>query len=140
MSGPHNAPPVARSSGIKTVLQYSGIPPSWLDKRPKLPSRNWLIFISVTSSIAGLFIYDRQQCKRIRQHYIDRVKHLAEEPIGPFDWPRKVTVYGAKWPGDEEFEQSLKYFRKYVKVRRLVLTVIQCTNNCITANFSSCSY
>jgi len=102
-------------SGIRTVLQYTGIPKSWL-KRPKLPSRNWLIFISVTSSITGLYIYDRQQCKRIRQDYIDRVKHLADEPLDAMEWPRKVKVYGSKWPGDEDFDQSLKYFRKYVKV------------------------
>ncbi|KAJ7461493.1 inner membrane protein import complex subunit Tim54-domain-containing protein [Mycena latifolia] len=105
----------APTSGVKTILKYSGIPPSWLDKRPKLPSRNWLIFLSVTSSIAGLYIYDRQQCKVIRQHYIDKVKDLAEEPVESLYRPRRVTVYGGKWPGDEDHDQPLKYFRKYVK-------------------------
>jgi import inner membrane translocase subunit TIM54 len=103
-------------SGIRAALQYTGIPPSWLDKRPKLPSRNWLIFITVTSSIAGYYIYDRRQCNQIRQSYIDRVKHLADEPLASLDVPREVTVYGAKWPGDEDYDRSLKYFRKYVKV------------------------
>jgi hypothetical protein len=36
--------------------------------------------------------------------------------MGSVDWPRKVTVYGCKWPGDDEHERSMKYFRKYVKV------------------------
>ena len=103
-------------SGIGTVFKFTGIPPSWLEKRPKLPSRNWLIFLSVTSSVAGLYIYDRRQCKHIRQSYIDKVKHLAEQPIDPFDTPRKVTVYAARWPGDDDYGQSMKYFRKYVKV------------------------
>ncbi|KAJ7709460.1 inner membrane protein import complex subunit Tim54-domain-containing protein [Mycena rosella] len=107
--------PVAPLSGLKTVLKSSGIPPSWLDKRPKLPSRNWLIFLSVTSSVAGLYIYDRQQCKVIRRTYIEKVKDLAEEPVGALYRPRKVTVYGGKWPGDEDHDQSLRYFRKYVK-------------------------
>ncbi|KAL0946541.1 hypothetical protein HGRIS_012748 [Hohenbuehelia grisea] len=102
-------------SGIRTVLSYTGIPPSWLDKRPKLPSRNWLIFLSTVSTVAGFYIYDRQQCKKIKREYIERVKHLAEEPLGTLERPRKVTVYGAKWPGDEDYDQSLKYFRKYVK-------------------------
>ncbi|KAF8892446.1 mitochondrial import inner membrane translocase subunit TIM54 [Infundibulicybe gibba] len=102
-------------SGVRTALKYTGIPASWLDKRPKLPSRNWLIFLSVTSSIAGLYIYDRRECKRIRQLYVDRVSHLAEQPVGALDTPRRVTVYGAKWPGDEDYDQSIKYFRKYVK-------------------------
>jgi import inner membrane translocase subunit TIM54 len=106
----------APTSGVKTILRYTGIPPSWLDKRPKLPSRNWLIFLSVTSSVAGLYIYDRQQCKAIRKTYVERVKDLAEEPVGALYRPRKVTVYGGKWPGDEDHDQTLKYFRKYVKV------------------------
>lgn len=106
-----------KPSGIRTALKYTGIPASWLDKRPKLPSRNWLIFIGVTSSITGYYFYDRQQCKRIRQDYVGRVKDLAELPSSPLDKPRKVTVYGSKWPGDEDYDQSLKYFRKYVKVR-----------------------
>ncbi|KAF9013954.1 inner membrane protein import complex subunit Tim54-domain-containing protein [Cyathus striatus] len=88
---------------------------SWLDKRPKLPSRNWLIFLSVTSSVLGMYIYDRRQCKLIRQEYVDKVKHLAEVPVNSMYVPRKVTVLGSKWPGDEDYEQSIKYFRKYVK-------------------------
>ncbi|KAI0811015.1 inner membrane protein import complex subunit Tim54-domain-containing protein [Irpex lacteus] len=103
------------SSGIKTVLQYTGIPPSWLDKRPKLPSRNWLIFLSVTSAITGYYLYDRKQCKEIRQEYVEKVKHLSKVPLPSMALPRKVTVYGCKWPNDEDYDRSLKYFRKYVK-------------------------
>ncbi|KAG6833677.1 hypothetical protein H0H87_002873 [Tephrocybe sp. NHM501043] len=102
-------------SGFRTALRYTGIPVSWLDKRPKLPSRNWLIFLSVTSTITGYLIYDRRQCKRIKQHYIDLVKEQADELVDPLAWPRKVTVYGAKWPGDEDYDQANKYFRKFVK-------------------------
>lgn len=105
-----------RLSGIRTALRYTGIPTAWLDKRPKLPSRNWLIFFSVVSSVTGLFIYDRRQCKQIRQSYIDRVKYLSEETGDPLSQPRKITVYGAKWPGDEDYDQCMKYFRKFVKV------------------------
>ena len=103
--------------GWKTAIQYTGIPPSWLEKRPSLPSRNWLIFLTVTSTLTGYYLYDRRQCKKIRQEYADQVKHLAEEPLRSSDFPRKVTVYGAKWLGDEDYDRSMKYFRKYVKVR-----------------------
>lgn len=106
-----------RLTGVKAALQYTGIPPSWLDKRPKLPSRNWLIFIGVTSTLTGYYLYDRQQCKRIRQEYVDKVKHFAEIPLHSMDYPRKVTVYGTKWPGDEDSDRSMLFFRKYVKVR-----------------------
>ncbi|KAG6900411.1 hypothetical protein C0993_011104 [Termitomyces sp. T159_Od127] len=102
-------------SGLRLVLRYTGIPVSWLDKRPRLPSRNWLIFLSVTSSITSYFIYDRRECRRIKQHYIELVKEQADSPVDALAWPRKVTVYGAKWPGDEDYEQATKYFRRYVK-------------------------
>ncbi|KAF8637378.1 hypothetical protein AX17_002877 [Amanita inopinata Kibby_2008] len=104
-----------RLSGVKTALRFTGIPTSWLDKRPKLPSRNWLIFLSAVSSVTGLYIYDRRQCKQIRQSYIDRVKDLSEESADPLAQPRRITVYGAKWPGDEDYDQCMKHFRKYVK-------------------------
>ncbi|THH28504.1 hypothetical protein EUX98_g5687 [Antrodiella citrinella] len=107
--------PKPPQSGIKTVLQYTGIPPSWLDKRPSLPSRNWLIFLSVTSTVLGYYCYDRTESKRIRQVYVDRVKHLADAPLHSLACPRKVTVYGSKWPDDEDHDRCMKYFRKYVK-------------------------
>lgn len=108
--------PPPKQSGIRTVLRYTGIPPSWLDKRPKLPSRNWLIFLSATSGVFGLYYYDRRQCRLIREEYVDKVKHLSELPADPFEIPRRVTVYGAKWPGDEDYDQALRHFRRYVKV------------------------
>ncbi|KAI0740227.1 inner membrane protein import complex subunit Tim54-domain-containing protein [Earliella scabrosa] len=109
---PTHKPP---QSGVRTVPQYTGIPPSWLDKRPGLPSRNWLIFLSVTSAVTGYYIYDRQQCKKIRQEYVDKVKDVATQPLGSVELPCKVTVYGAKWLGDEDYDRSMRYFRKYVK-------------------------
>jgi import inner membrane translocase subunit TIM54 len=109
--------PQVQESGIKAALKYTGIPQSWLSKRPKLPSRNWLIFIGITSTVTGYYLYDRRQCKTIRQAYVDKVKHLAEVPLHSHDYPRKVTVYGAKWPDDEDSDRAIKYFRKYVKVR-----------------------
>lgn len=109
--------PTKPKSGMRIALEFTGIPPSLFDKKPRLPSRNWLIFISVTSSIVGYYLYDRRECSKIRQSYIDRVQHLAEQPLHSLDVPRKVTVYGAKWPGDEDYDRGVKYFRKYVKVR-----------------------
>ena len=119
-------PPSATSStaagpkgGIHAALKYTGIPASWLTKRPKLPSRNWLIFIGITSSLIGCYAYDRKKCREIREFYIKKVEHLAQEPMGSMELPRKVTVYATKWPGDEDVNRSLRYFRKYIKVGEL---------------------
>ncbi|KAF9227709.1 hypothetical protein BS17DRAFT_774180 [Gyrodon lividus] len=112
MDGP--APP-HRKSGVRVALEYTGIPASWISARPRLPSRNWCIFISLTSSLISCYAYDRHQARVIRQSYIDRVKHLAEEPMGSLERPRKVVVYGAKWPGDEDHQRAVRFFKKYVK-------------------------
>ena len=114
---PPPPPPVKPKvkSGVRSALEYTGIPPSWLEKRPKLPSRNWLIFLSTTSAITGWYFYDRSECKRIKAEYVERVQHLAEVSGDTLERPRRVAVFGCRWPGDEEYEQSLKYFRKYVK-------------------------
>jgi import inner membrane translocase subunit TIM54 len=105
-----------KKSGFRTALEFTGIPPSWLDKRPRLPSRNWLIFLSVTQTFIAYYAYDRHQSRKIRQDYVDRVKHLAEDPLRTLDFPRTVTVYSAKWPGDDDWDRGSWYFRKYVKV------------------------
>ena len=111
-----------KKSGFRTALEFTGIPPSWLDKRPRLPSRNWLIFLSVTQTLIGYYAYDRHQSRKIRQEFVDRVKHLAEDPLQSHDFPRTVTVYSAKWPGDDDWDRGSRYFRKYVKVCRSPLS------------------
>ncbi|KAG8695184.1 mitochondrial import inner membrane translocase subunit tim54, partial [Ceratobasidium sp. 395] len=106
---------IPKTSGAASALRYTGIPPSWFQKRPKLPSRNWLIFWTVLGSITSLYVYDRREAKRIRQEYIQKVQWRAEEKLGPLELPRKVRVYGCRWPGDEDYNRSMKYFRKHVK-------------------------
>jgi mitochondrial import inner membrane translocase subunit TIM54 len=109
-------PASSQRGGLYSALRFTGVPPSWLEKRPKLPSRNWLIFITLVSSIAGLYVDDRRKSRNIREEYMAKVSHLAEEPLGTQDWPRKVTVYSCRYPEDQDHERSMKYFKKYVKV------------------------
>ncbi|KAF8605450.1 hypothetical protein BDV93DRAFT_490875 [Ceratobasidium sp. AG-I] len=106
---------VKNPSGALSALRYTGIPPSWFQKRPKLPSRNWLIFWSLIGSVTSLYIYDRRTAKRIRQEYVEKVQWRAEERLDPMEFPRKVRVYGCRWPGDDDHDRSMKYFRRYVK-------------------------
>lgn len=92
-----------------------GIPKSVLAWKPRLPSRNWSIFLVTVSTISYLYYDDRRQCKIIRQEYIDKVKHLSTAPMKPGEWPRKVTVYATRSPGDDDYDKALRYFKKYVK-------------------------
>lgn len=82
-----------------------------------MPSRNWCIFLTVVGTISYMYYDDRRQCKQIRQEYIDKVEYLSKQQMSSsLDIPRKVTVYGARWPEDDESDRALRHFRKYVKV------------------------
>ncbi|CDS00896.1 hypothetical protein [Sporisorium scitamineum] len=92
-----------------------GIPKSVLAWKLHLPSRNWSIFLVTVSTLSYLYYDDRRQCKLIRQDYIDKVKHLSTAPMKPGEWPRKITVYATRSPGDDDYDKALRYFKKYVK-------------------------
>ncbi|PWN46809.1 hypothetical protein IE53DRAFT_372000, partial [Violaceomyces palustris] len=92
-----------------------GIPPSVLRWKPRLPSRNWSAFLLTVSTLSYLYYDDRRQCRLIRAEYEEKVRPLAEQPMKPNQWPRKVHVYGAKTPGDDDHDQSFRYFKRYVK-------------------------
>jgi len=110
-------PPAEPLTGWKAAFEHTGIPRSVLNAKPRLPSRNWCIFLGIVGSISYLYYDDRKRAKQIRQEYIDKVKYLSEQTMqGSLDLPRKVKVYGARWPEDDESDRALRYFRKYVKV------------------------
>lgn len=114
---PTPRPPPVPFTGFRSSLEHTGIPRSVLTWRPRLPSRNWTIFLTVISTISYLYYDDRRQCRIVKQRTIDRVKHLAQEPVkGSLDLPRKVLVVGARWADDDDEDRALRYFRKYVKV------------------------
>jgi import inner membrane translocase subunit TIM54 len=96
-------------------LRYMGIPKAVLTWLPRLPSRNWSIFWALSISITSLYVYDRRECKRIRKEYVEQLEHLAKQPLLPREYARKLQVYTAKSPGDEDPEKSLLFFKLYVK-------------------------
>ncbi|WWC66950.1 uncharacterized protein I206_100857 [Kwoniella pini CBS 10737] len=116
-NGNINKPKPIELTGFRSALSHTGIPHSVLTYKPKLPSRNWLIFWTLTTSISLSYYYDRRECKRIKEETINKVKDKGNEILkgGSLGLNRKIIVYGAKWPGDEDTDRSLRYFRKYVK-------------------------
>ncbi|WFD44624.1 mitochondrial import inner membrane translocase subunit tim54 [Malassezia psittaci] len=113
-SGTPPKPERAVPAALRPLL-WMGFPQSLLTWKPRLPSRNWSIFWASAATVTFLYYEDRRQCRKILQEYKDRVRGLAEEPLAPGDFPRKVTVYTAKYPGDDDYEVGAMYFRRYVK-------------------------
>lgn len=82
--------------------------------RFRLPSRNWLIFLSVTGSWTAAVLYDRHHRKKNQQKWCDLVSHIAQQPLEVKEMPRKLTVFLSAPPGDG-IRTSRQYFKDYVK-------------------------
>lgn len=82
--------------------------------RWRLPSRNWMIFLSITGSWTAAVIYDRREKKRIQQKWTRLVEHIASESINEHQMPRKLTVYLSAPPADG-LVAAREHFNEYVK-------------------------
>ncbi|KNZ60303.1 hypothetical protein VP01_1575g1 [Puccinia sorghi] len=118
------------SSDINPAFRYLGIPASWLSRegsngpRIRLPSPKTAGFLLSCGSLISYYVYDRHQCKKIKEKYLKQVQHLSESLVsssaldGSVDahWmPRRVDVYGARVPEDVDVDRGTQWFKKYVK-------------------------
>lgn len=143
-AGQYPRPKTEALPGWRGAFEYTGIPRSWLLKKPRqlLPGKKMSIFLGVVGGLTYLYYEDRRECARIRDEYVQKVKSLAEVPIGSLEEPRRVTVYAARWPEDDEADRGLRYFRKYVKVGsrwRRELTVAVPRRRCYRLYAGQCS-
>lgn len=90
------------------VLSMMGI------SRLRVPSRNWLIFWGVTGTLVGGYYWDRTERKKVRDYWVQKVAYLGQQPITPYDVPRKLTVYVAPPPNDF-IDAGLQHFRNFIK-------------------------
>ncbi|KAK4943875.1 mitochondrial import inner membrane translocase subunit tim54 [Elasticomyces elasticus] len=92
------------------VFRMMGLP-NW---RLRLPSRNWMIFLTITGSWTAAVIYDKQQKKKVQQKWCDLVAHIAQEPLPVNQMRRRLTIFLSAPPGDG-ISASRRYFKEYVK-------------------------
>lgn len=91
-------------------LNHIGLP----NIKLKLPSRNWLIFWTITGSFTSTLLYDRYHKNRAQQKWCNFVAHLADEPLPASTMPRKITIFLAAPPGDS-IRAAREHFHEYVK-------------------------
>jgi import inner membrane translocase subunit TIM54 len=82
--------------------------------RFKLPSRNWMIFLTITGSFTGALMYDRREKRRVQQKWSELVAHISKESLPIDQMRRKLTVYLAAPPGDG-LRVARDHFKEYVK-------------------------
>ncbi|OAP60750.1 hypothetical protein AYL99_05752 [Fonsecaea erecta] len=92
------------------ALRMMGMP----NLRLRLPSRNWMIFLTIVGSWTAAVVYDRREKKKAQKKWCDVVAHIAQEPLPPNQMPRKLTVFLSAPPGDG-IRPSRQYFKDYVK-------------------------
>ncbi|WPG99731.1 Hypothetical protein R9X50_00255000 [Acrodontium crateriforme] len=102
------APPKKPLPEGNPAFRMMGLP------RMRLPSRNWLIFLSLTGSFASAVIYDKWQTKRNREKWCNLVSNIADETVSSKTMPRKMTIYLAAPPGDG-LKAAREHFHEYIK-------------------------
>ncbi|KAK7535429.1 mitochondrial import inner membrane translocase subunit Tim54 [Phyllosticta citricarpa] len=100
----------AKASEGNPVFRMMGLP----NFKLKLPSRNWMIFLTITGTWTAALVYDRQQKKRIQKKWCDAVAHIAREPLPTDAMPRRITIYLSAPPGDG-LMAAREHFHEYVK-------------------------
>lgn len=100
---------------------YLGIPQFVLDWRPSRPGPKMSAFLAVTTVMVGAYAYDRKECSRLQQEYIEQVKFLSEAKLDATELARVVKVYGARVPEDGDEQRSTVWFKRYMRVSYTVL-------------------
>ncbi|KAF2727551.1 hypothetical protein EJ04DRAFT_581944 [Polyplosphaeria fusca] len=92
------------------VWRMMGLP----NFRLKLPSRNWMIFLTLTASWTAAVTYDRREKRRVQRKWARLVEHIAKEPLYEHQMPRKLTVYLEAPPADG-LVPARDHFHEHVK-------------------------
>ncbi|KAJ5567437.1 hypothetical protein N7535_006743 [Penicillium sp. DV-2018c] len=81
------AKPKAAPKPPNPAFKMMGLP----NMRFKLPSRNWMIFLTITGSFTGALMYDRREKRRVQQKWSELVAHISKESLPIDQMRRKLT-------------------------------------------------
>ncbi|POS87871.1 hypothetical protein EPUL_000353 [Erysiphe pulchra] len=82
--------------------------------RPRLPSRNWMIFLSIVGSFSAAVIYDKREKKRNQLKWCKLVEHIAKQPLDSRTMPRKLSIF-LQAPPQNSLRSAQDYFKEFVK-------------------------
>ncbi|KAF1356932.1 mitochondrial import inner membrane translocase subunit Tim54 [Delphinella strobiligena] len=112
-AAPTAAPAAAAAAAAaegNPVFRMMGLP----NFKAKLPSRNWMIFLSITGTFAAAVIYDKHETKRTKQKWCDLVSPIASEKLPTNTLPRRISVYLESAPADG-LRNAREHFHEYIK-------------------------
>ena len=73
-----------------------------------------MIFLSITGTFTAAVIYDKREKRRAQRKWCKLVEHIAKEPMGRQEMPRKLTVFLESPPSDG-LRVAQDHFKDYVK-------------------------
>ncbi len=82
------------------------------------------IFLSLTVGLTSAYVYDRRECKRIQNEYLDKVRWMSQEKLDTNEMARRVRVLAARVPEDGEVDRASRWFKRYIRVRLTYMSVI----------------
>src|SRR5437763_1065884 len=65
-----------------------------------------MIFLGITGSWTAAVMYDRREKRRIQRKWTKLVEHIASEPLGEHQMPRKITIYLSAPPAEATSDPS----------------------------------
>jgi mitochondrial import inner membrane translocase subunit TIM54 len=104
------AGPAPKAAERNPAFKMMGLP----NLKWKLPSRNWMIFLTVTGTWTAAVMYDRREKKKAQKKWCDLVAHIAQQPLPTNQMARRITVFISAPPGDG-IRTSRDFFKQYVK-------------------------
>ncbi|KAI0505482.1 mitochondrial import inner membrane translocase subunit Tim54 [Xylaria bambusicola] len=118
MADPKPSPATGAATGTpykaptpNPALRMMGLP----NLPRKLPSRNWLIFWTLSLSFSAAIIYDKREKKRATARWARAVSHIAKEPMATSsEMPRKLTIF-LESPPTDGLRVAQDHFTEYVK-------------------------
>ncbi|RKF57453.1 Mitochondrial import inner membrane translocase subunit tim54 [Erysiphe neolycopersici] len=103
------------SSGPKRkpnpIWKYMGFGENF---HPRLPSRNWMIFLSMVGSFSAAVIYDKREKKRNQLKWCKLVEHIAKQPLDSRTMPRKLSIF-LQAPPQNGLRSAQDHFKEFVK-------------------------
>ena len=73
-----------------------------------------MIFLTITGSFTAAVIYDKREKKRVQRKWAKLVEHVAKEPLGSKEMPRKLTIF-LEGPPTDGLRAAQDHFKEYVK-------------------------
>ncbi|KKF96998.1 Mitochondrial import inner membrane translocase subunit tim-54 [Ceratocystis platani] len=100
-----------KPTGGNPALRMLGIP----NLPSKLPSRNWMIFLTLSTALASAIIYDKREKKRATAKWHQVVSELGRQPLANGnELPRRLTIFLAAPPGDG-LRSAQDYYLEFIK-------------------------